>query len=240
LNPVLDIHIHTIASGHAYSTVTEYAREAAAKGLELIAVTDHSPAMPGAANKFYFINMRVLPRRLNGVEILRGVELNILDPEGTVDLGPGVISRLDFAIASIHTPCFKGNLDDYTEVFINAMKNPHVKVIGHVCDPRYLFDMDEFIRAAEAYGVYPEVNNASLKPGSSRFGGDELLRRFLGLCVKRGLPVCLGSDAHYHGDVGNFDSAVKLLQECEVPERLVLNTSVEKFKEALGIAYKEI
>ncbi len=43
----VDLHVHTVSSGHAYSTVEECARWAAEKGLEAIAVTDHGPAVPG-------------------------------------------------------------------------------------------------------------------------------------------------------------------------------------------------
>ena len=235
MNPVLDIHMHTVASGHAYSTVGEYARAAAEKGLELIGIADHAPAMPGSAGALYFDNLRALPRVLNGVEILRGVELNILDESGAVDLKPKVLEKLDFAIASLHTPCLKDGLGDYTRTLINTVKNPYVKIIGHVCDPRYPFDMEAVIRAAKENGVYPEINNSSLKPGSHRAGGEALLCEFIGLCIKLDCPMVMGSDAHFHTDAGNFGYVMKLLAECGAPERLVLNASVRKFKEAMGI-----
>ena len=51
-----DLHTHTVASGHAYSTVTENASYAEQKGLELLGISDHAPKMPGGTHFFYFLN----------------------------------------------------------------------------------------------------------------------------------------------------------------------------------------
>ncbi len=82
----MDLHTHTIASGHAYSTLTEMIRAAADQGLELYGCSDHGPAMNGTLGADYFINFKVIPRELFGVKIVMGAELNILDPSGSVDL----------------------------------------------------------------------------------------------------------------------------------------------------------
>ncbi|MEF1307797.1 phosphatase, partial [Vibrio owensii] len=71
---VIDSHTHTIASGHAYSTILENALSAKNKGLKLLCTTDHAPEMPGAPHYWYFNNQRILPRFLHDVGILRGVE----------------------------------------------------------------------------------------------------------------------------------------------------------------------
>lgn len=49
---VLDAHTHTIASGHAYSTIREMAKAASEKGLELLGITEHSMKMPGTCQLF--------------------------------------------------------------------------------------------------------------------------------------------------------------------------------------------
>ena len=79
----VDTHIHTVASGHAFSTVTENAREAASRGLAMIANTDHGPDLPGGTNKIYFKGQRVIPRFIAGVAVLRGIEANIRHGRGT-------------------------------------------------------------------------------------------------------------------------------------------------------------
>ena len=65
-----DLHVHTVASGHAYSTVSEIVSAARTRGLGLVALLDHGPGCPGGAHPWHFWNMRVLPSTLDGVRIL--------------------------------------------------------------------------------------------------------------------------------------------------------------------------
>ena len=103
-NSVLDLHTHTIVSGHAYSTLREMAKAASDKGLELLGITEHAPKMPGTCHLFYFDNLRIVPRELYGIELVLGSEVNILDAKGTVDLPQKTMEKLDIIIASLHTP----------------------------------------------------------------------------------------------------------------------------------------
>ena len=86
INDIMDLHTHTLASGHAYNTLYEMVHSAAAKGVKLLGVTEHAPKIPGACHPFYFINFKVVPRELSGVRLMLGCELNILDYQGTIDL----------------------------------------------------------------------------------------------------------------------------------------------------------
>lgn len=99
-----DTHSHTLASGHAYSTITEMAEAAAAKGLEVLALTEHAPKMPGTCGMFYFQNLDVVPRMQKGVRLLMGAEVNIMDPDGTIDIPEDTCRDLDIVVvkASIH------------------------------------------------------------------------------------------------------------------------------------------
>ncbi|MCL1855011.1 MAG: PHP domain-containing protein, partial [Clostridia bacterium] len=96
---VVDVHVHTIVSGHAYSTVQETASAAGEKGLEMIAFTEHGPAMAGAPLPIYFANMSVFPHVMSGVKILRGAEANVVDHKGKLDLEDRILKKLDFVIA---------------------------------------------------------------------------------------------------------------------------------------------
>ena len=119
---LMDTHIHTVASGHAYSTVDENLRWAAEKGLELVALTDHAPGMKDTTGHAYFANLHVLPEKLHGVRLLRGIELNIMDYNGTVDMDDKVLSRLDLGIASLHVPCIRpGSRKENTAALITAL-----------------------------------------------------------------------------------------------------------------------
>ncbi|MBR1738065.1 MAG: hypothetical protein IJ736_13815, partial [Firmicutes bacterium] len=74
---ILDVHCHTISSGHAYSTLTENINYAASIGMKLIATTDHAPEMRGAPTNLHFFNFSAVPPVVNGIEHLSVVELNI-------------------------------------------------------------------------------------------------------------------------------------------------------------------
>ena len=64
---ILDTHSHTVASGHAYGTVLEMARAASERGLQLLAITDHAPALEGSCSEIHFRNFKVIDQYLYGV-----------------------------------------------------------------------------------------------------------------------------------------------------------------------------
>lgn len=80
----------------------------------------------------YFANLHVVPKELHGVRVLRGIELNIMDFDGTVDMDEKILSRLDIAIASLHTPCLApGTKEENTRACLKVMENPLVDILGH-------------------------------------------------------------------------------------------------------------
>lgn len=228
---VLDTHTHTLASGHAYSTIREMAYMAKEKGLELLGITEHGPAMPGSCHDFYFSNLRVASRNMCGIELLLGVELNILDYNGTVDLEQKILRQMDVAIASMHMPCIKpGTKEENTRAYIQAMKNPYVNIIGHPDDARYDLDYKGLVLGAREQGVLIEINNASMQPGGPRVNAMDNDREILRLCRHFKVPVVLGSDAHADEGILNFTYPDQLIQELDFPEELIVNTSVDKLK----------
>jgi putative hydrolase len=230
---VLDTHCHTIVSGHAYSTLEEVVKKAADKGLELVAITDHAPGLPGGAHMFYFSNLHVVPNNMYGIEVLRGIEVNIISYDGNIDVDDYTLSRLDIVIASLHPPCLDfGNIEQNTNAVIGAMKNPYVNIIGHPDDGRYPLDYDKVVKAARDYNVLLELNNTSLNPKGFR-KGTENDKIMLEKCMELNVPIVLGSDAHISFDVGNFDNSIKLLEEINFPKELVVNTSKDKLKRFL-------
>ena len=60
MRDVIDMHTHTLASGHAYNTIREMTYAAKIKGLELLGITEHAPQMPGSCHEFYFSNLSIL------------------------------------------------------------------------------------------------------------------------------------------------------------------------------------
>jgi putative hydrolase len=236
MNYELDIHTHTISSGHAYSSLQENVAAAKALGLKMIAMTDHTPAMPGGAHLFHFYNLRILPPIIDGIRVLKGAETNIVDYKGKIDLEEEALETLELVIASLHPPCLKfGTEIEHTRTLIKAMENPLINVIGHPGDVRYNFDIKEVVAASKATGTLLEVNNSSLKPTSFRPGGDIFIKRIFEECLREEVPVIMGSDAHFSADVGNFTEAGALLRKMDYPEELILNRSVESFLKYIGL-----
>lgn len=232
MNFVLDSHTHTVASGHAYSTLMEMARAAADQGLKLLCITDHAPGMEGTTNRDYFSNARIIDRELFGVQLMIGVELNILDTQGKVDLDQPLLSKLDLGVASLHTKCIApgGDAEGYTHTVISAMDNPYINIIGHPDDGRYPLHYSEVVRAAGEKGVLLEVNNSSLTPGCFRKNAPVHCAEMLRLCKQEGVPVVVGSDAHMCTYVGRHQYAEALLKELDFPEELVMNRDSDAFR----------
>lgn len=225
---VLDLHTHTIASGHAYCTLREMAKAAADKGLELLGITEHAPQMPGTCHAFYFQNLKAVPRELYGIRLLLGSEVNILDAEGHIDLTERELRGMDVVIASLHTVCMKpGTCRENTDAYLNVMKNPYVNIIGHPDDGRYEVDYRALVEGAKEYGKVLELNNHSLRPDCFRKNARENDQEMLELCKEYRVPVVMGSDAHFDERIAEFDLARELLTEVDFPEELVLNRSVE-------------
>ena len=228
---LLDTHSHTIASGHAYSTISELAYSASKKGLKLLCITDHAPSMPGAPDKIYFKNFKCIDRFIYDVEIFMGVELNIMDFEGTIDLPNNILNRLDVVIASFHTISNKsGTIAENTNTFLKVMENPYVKIIGHPDDNNVPIDFESVVKKAKQTNTLIELNNSSLKPKSSRINARENSRKILELCKIEKAFITIGSDAHFATAVGDHSLAIELLKEVNFPEELIINTDVDKFK----------
>jgi len=230
---IADLHIHTISSGHAYSTVLEIARAAADKGLAMIAITDHGPAMPGAPHPYHFGNLKVIPEELFGVRVLKGIEANVMDVAGTLDLAEERLAKLDIVLAGFHTHCAPyGSVEDNTRMMVNTMKNPWVDVIVHPGNPEYPIDEETVVRAAVELDVALEINNSSLTV--SRGGSKPHCTNIACLAKKYGAKLIVGTDSHISLTVGNFSEAEQLLALNGIPDEAVLNTSVERIEQHLA------
>ena len=230
---VADLHMHTLMSGHAFGTIREMAMGAAERNLQLIGITEHGPGLPGACDPIYYLNFRAAPRKLYNVEILYGCEVNICTG-GTLSLGRRYLDALDYAIAGIHGFCYENEgAAKNTDSIIKCMADPKVRFISHPDDGRYPIDFPALVQGAKEYGVALEVNNSSLRTPSFRVGCLENYKCMLPLCMEYGVPIIVDSDAHDPAAVGNFALAVKLLDEVNFDDRLILNNDLQKVKDFL-------
>jgi len=232
---VADLHIHTISSGHAYSTVAEIIDCAVHKGLQCIALTDHGPAMPGGPHRYHFGNLFVVPEREKTVEILRGIEANIIDRDGTLDISEYYLQQLDLVWAGFHMPCMQPATRALnTEVLLRTLENPYVDGIVHPGNPDFPIHEEAVVLAAREKGKLLEINNSSFL---IRRGSKTRCLEIARLVRHHGGLVSLNSDAHIAGDVGSSDIALSLAHEAGLSPRQIINTDtamIHHFLKARG------
>jgi len=226
-----DLHTHTIASGHAYSTVTELGLAAANKSLELIAITDHGPSVPQGAHPWYFWNAKVIPSSLNGVRILKGCEATpSLTEDNGIDLPDTLLSLLDFVAVGFHPLTGFDDRDrtKNTEVLLRVMANPNVDMISHPGnEDEFPVDIDLVVEAAVHHNVILELNDHSFAPTSARSTSAHREREFAVAALEAGAPMAIGSDAHYALHVGRFDAALAVAEQIGLGADRVVNRDAE-------------
>lgn len=227
-----DMHTHSIASGHGTAcTISDMAKKASQKGLKLLGITDHGPATLAAGTPSYFRSLTFSPHKRFGVELLYGVELNILDINGKTDLEKELLDKLDYAIASMHIQNYKpGTCKENTAAYLNVMKNPCVKILGHCDNPQYPVDYEKLAVCAKENNIIFEINEASLAPygyrGDTRKNNHEILR----CCRKHQVPILLSSDSHGSEHIGDFTWASDFVHQSMFPENLILNNQIPRLK----------
>lgn len=237
MKAIIDMHTHTVASGHAYSTLHENVQFAKKHGIKILGISDHGPDMPGGPQLYFFNNLKVVPKEIDGVRVLKGMEANIVDVDGNLDkLDPRALPGLDYLIASLHTICIEPSTkEDNTKAILNAMEQEKVKIIGHPDDARYPLDYEAIVKRAKEKNILLEVNNSSLSPNTFRKGARENVKIYLELCKKYGVRIIMGTDSHICYDIGIFDYAEQLIEEIDFPKELVINYWEDQIIEFFGI-----
>lgn len=232
----LDVHTHTIMSGHAFSTLQEMVTEAAAQGLQILGITEHGPHIPGTCDPIYFRNLHVVPRHMKGVRLLMGAELNILDTTGAIDLDEHYYRMLDLRIAGIHSVCWHGGTrEENTAGMVAAIRNPWTHIISHPGDGAAELDYRPIVQAAAETHTLLEINNTSFRPARGLVKAHDNNLAILRLCREQGVPVILGSDAHIACSIADYGYLYPLLQETNFPDELIMNYDTERFLNYLSI-----
>ena len=243
---IADLHTHSIASGHAYSTIREMAAMARKKGLKALAVTDHGPVMPGAPHIYHFSTLRTIPDELEGVRFLGGVEANIIDAEGHLDMAEEILERLDWVTVGIHGEAYAGsNKAENTQALIKAMSISQVDMVTHPCNRQFPVDIEEVVLAAKRYNVVLEINNRSFAPmmRGTRDSREQCLT-MARLAQKHKVPIAINSDAHFDAEVGDCEFALQIGKEAGLTQPDILNTDMKRLYQFLkgrkGKVFKRI
>lgn len=231
MNIKVDTHTHTCCSTHAFGTIVENAAAAARCGLQALCVTDHTPALPDAPHIWHFQTLSRLPKEIDGVKIIVGAEANLLDTDGNIDLPTDIQNNLEVIVASIHIPVYMHQTAAAnTKTYLNALKNPNITILGHTGDCRFPYDIEEVAAAAAKYRKCIEINNNSCKNSNNV----DNYREIIAACKRNGTYITVSSDAHTPFEIGNFEAALKLLEEADFPSDLIANLTAERFESFLS------
>lgn len=229
---IAELHCHTNVSGHAFNSLTEMAQRAQALGLYGMAVTNHAQ-IRDTLTQIHFNCYRYLPRQIEGIYLLSGVEANVSDMEGHVDVDEKVLAGLDFRIASKHDPddmiypTHWGTVEENTQMYLGVIQQPEIDCLGHCGNAAVPFDHETVIPAVAEKGIVVEINVSYLKrskPSAENYV--DIVR----LCKKHQVRLAITTDSHSIYTMGDFDLGIKMLEEAGYPEELVINSSPERLR----------
>lgn len=239
----VDLHYHTILSGHAFNTLLETISAAKKRGIKLLAITEHGPAVGGGPHLNYFRVAYRVPERVNGLEILMGVEANILDTKGTLDIPENLLQLQDIVLAGLHDKLkdemeYEGETrEDHTNAIINAIKNPHVNIIAHPAYSHFPLNLEKVVEAACRHNTLLEINTSYRRIGRDN---KETLIKMIKLVKDKKFPVVVNSDAHIIKELDNNYLTKKEMKELGLEEKDILNTSVKRVKSFFKIKGRKI
>lgn len=231
---LIDLHIHTNVNPHAYSTLEENIRSAQEKGMRVIAITNHGPALQDSPHWWSLVNMRVIPEYVGDLRVLKGVETNIIDENGNFDINQRIYDVMDIILCGLHTVEAYGDSSDIiknTRAVINMIRSQKIDIMVHLGNPQFPLEYELVVQEAVKAGVAIEINNSSLK--NSRKGSRPNCKKILELCKKYEAMVSLGTDSHISYDIGEFKEAQLLIEEVGYPVESIINYSMKNLDKFL-------
>ncbi|MBL6750255.1 MAG: DNA polymerase/3'-5' exonuclease PolX [Nevskia sp.] len=220
-----DLHAHTRASD-GFNTLEEMAQAARAAGLEYLAITDHSQrlkvahGLDAAALRRQGAEIDALNRRLRGITLLKGIEVDILE-NGDLDLPDEALAQLDLVVGAVHS-YFDLPRARQTRRLLRAMEHRRFAILAHptgrLIGEREGIDVDmpAVIEAARARGCCLELNAQPQRM--------DLFDLHCRAASERGVPVCVSTDAHRTGDFDNLRYGVGQARRGWLEKKDVLNT----------------
>lgn len=219
-----DLHVHSRWSD-GVEGIADMANAAVALGYEYIAITDHSKSLSisgGLDEERLLLQAREIDALQTDlpITIFKGIEVDILK-DGSLDFSDQILESLDLVIASIHS-YFKLDKQQQTQRIIDAIKNPHVDIIGHLSGrllnrrSAYELDTRRIVEAAAEYKTALEIN-----AHPDRLDIDEDTAR---LARELGVKIVINSDAHHRVDLSLMRYGVMNARRGWLGPEDVLNT----------------
>lgn len=237
---IADYHTHTRYS-HGKGTIRENVEAAIEKGLKAIGICDHGPGhyLYGVKReKIYQMRREVdkLNREYKEIEILLGVEANVIGFDGTIDVDEEIIDMLDILLLGFHYGVLFKSIGDYlfmnvanpvskllpigrdriiernTEAIIKAIERYPIDIITHPGD-KVKLNTKKVAEAAYAKGVALEINEKH----------NELSVENLKIALDTKVDFYINSDAHRPEEVGMVDEAINRIVEANIPISRIKN-----------------
>jgi DNA polymerase (family X) len=230
-----DLHMHTTATD-GRATIRAMAEAAKARGLKYIAITDHSKRVSMAHGldatrlRAHWKEIDKVRGQVSGIEILCGIECDILE-DATLDLDDDVLSEADLVIAVLHYG-LKQPRALIQQRLLNAVRNPHVDIIGHpsgrLIGRRAPADVnyEELFQAAADHGVLLEINASP-----ERLDLDDVQAA---AAKSHGIPIVIDTDAHSTEGLAAMEFGVYQARRAGLTKADVANTrSFAQFRKLL-------
>lgn len=235
----IDLHLHTVASGHAQSTILEYVQQAKKLKMDVIGISDHGPnCAETLTTEVYFRTLDRIPNFVDGVRVLKGIEANVINENGDIDVSDKLIERLDFIMANIHENA--GYLDQgkegNTETMIRLIRSGKIKIITHLFATKsYDIDVEKVAKEACKNNVLLEINLSYIKGRKLQVFTVPNLKTMVDVARKSGKKVILGSDAHNIWELGDDSSLIPIKEEIGLTDNMIINNYPEELFEFLGV-----
>ncbi len=236
----IDLHLHTVASGHAQATILEYIEQAKKLHMDVIGISDHGPNNTETlTTDVYFRTLDRIPNVVDGVRVLKGIEANIINENGEIDISDKLIERLDYVMAGFHENA--GYIDQgkegNTKALIELIRSGKVDIITHPFHTKsYNVDMEKISEEACKNNVLLEVNLSYTKGRKLQPYTIPNLKIIIDVVRKNSKRVILGSDAHNIWELGDDSSLASLKEEIGLTDEMIINNYPEEMFEFLGAA----
>lgn len=233
---VADMHTHTVASLHAYSTVEENMTYALKNGMKYIAVTDHyfhnGDEMNRKHEKYRIKFMEGNVNMYSDIKIIGSAEFNILQDTEYREY----FHSLKWRPIGLHKSFIPGIADmTYDELFAgfagaaewNTAFNHIERELDELCYGSFTNGLtreakeflERVVLLAGEKNIYLEVNENSLS--KKKYG--PIIDFWMNIAAENGNRFCLGTDAHYCRAVGHFERSIELLNRFGIEKDRVLN-----------------
>jgi putative hydrolase len=218
-----DLHVHSLFSACGLHTILELLEHGRRIGLKAMAITDHGRAVGGHLTSVFFERFR---HPWEDIRLYKGIELNVMDERGTVDMEWQVMPFVDLLLLGVH-PNIDSNRPKkiYTDMVLAALDtNPFIDILSHPNDPMYPLDYPEIAQKAKEKGMALELNNSKVLYKRSTV--DDALD-LVYACKEAGCLMAVNSDTHALLELGRDDEVRPLLAQAKFPEELIVNRTLE-------------